>query len=191
MIISLLGSQSTVNGINLGPLPGLFELVIEDPTFKTNIVATKATGALSCIRCTWLAFLLVSPMWHSRLHSGQQFDVDTAILKSLVGLKVDLAVSSDLDLDSYATSLSFTQRNVTTNVRQRSWLYWVLLLICFLLSIIHRQTQVHWIWSQSSPHQSYKNWSMEPRLASLKLTSRTAMLFPSLAFSWWFPPQQR
>lgn len=49
---------------------------------------------------------------HVSAYSGHQFDVDGAILKALVGLKVDLAISSSLHLDDYGVSLSFTQKGV-------------------------------------------------------------------------------
>ena len=52
--------------------------------------------------------------------SGQQFDVDDAILNALKGLEVTLAVDSSVKLDDYATDLAFNQSNVTVTV---SFLY--------------------------------------------------------------------
>ena len=67
-------------------------------------------------------------------HSGNQFDVDGAILKALSGLKVDLAVDSSVELDECQfkcpknyirsaldhttdpTELSFNQSNVPATV---------------------------------------------------------------------------
>ncbi|KAF9486835.1 hypothetical protein BDN71DRAFT_1500134, partial [Pleurotus eryngii] len=44
--------------------------------------------------------------------SGHQFDAAGAILKSLSGLKVNLAVDTHTKLDDFATDLSFNQANV-------------------------------------------------------------------------------
>ena len=48
--------------------------------------------------------------------SGQQFDVDDAILNALKGLEVTLAVDSSVKLDDYASDLAFNQSNVTVTV---------------------------------------------------------------------------
>ena len=69
------------------------------------------------MRCFLLSYIILYGTYYPTLNSGQQFDVDSAILKSLVGLKIDLAVSPDLHLDSYGTSLSFFQKNVSAVVR--------------------------------------------------------------------------
>ena len=44
--------------------------------------------------------------------SGNQFDVDGAILDALEGLEVNLAIDSSVKLDDFATDLSFNQSSV-------------------------------------------------------------------------------
>lgn len=93
-IIALLEDQAKLNNVDLGPLTALFGIVLSNPDFKTSIIATKDnTTSAQCV-------------------SGNQFDVDGAILKALVGLKVDLAIQSALHLDDYGVSLAFTQKAV-------------------------------------------------------------------------------
>lgn len=92
-IIELLFIRAQQTGVDLGPLPGLFQIVLDNPNAKTNVNATVDTSAPTCV-------------------SGKQFDVDDAILNALKGLEVDLAISSSLKLDDYATDLSFNQSNV-------------------------------------------------------------------------------
>lgn len=104
-IITLLEDLAQASKVDLGPLIALFQITLADPNEKTNIIATKdEANSQKCV-------------------SGNQFDVDGAILKALVGLKVDLAIQSDLHLDDYGVSLSFTQKQVPAIVSIRTLSY--------------------------------------------------------------------
>ncbi|KAF8894927.1 hypothetical protein CPB84DRAFT_1848428 [Gymnopilus junonius] len=92
-IIQLLLLTSQANGVDLGPLPQMFQFVLSNPDFKPPVTTSVDPQAPTCV-------------------SGQQFDVNTAILKSLSGLKVDLSIASSVKLDDYSTDLSFTQSGV-------------------------------------------------------------------------------
>ncbi|KAI5120964.1 hypothetical protein M0805_006636 [Coniferiporia weirii] len=93
VIVELLLIRSQQKGVDLGPLPGLFQTVLDNPDFKSNINSTVDSNKPTCV-------------------SGKQFDVDGAILDALAGLEVNLAVDSSTKLDDYATDLSFNQSNV-------------------------------------------------------------------------------
>ncbi|KAH9835153.1 uncharacterized protein C8Q71DRAFT_764402 [Rhodofomes roseus] len=93
VIIQMLESAAQAGGVDLGPLTDLFQMVIDDPDYHPNVTATVADGDSGC-------------------SSGNQFDVDDAILNALSGLKVDLTVESGLKLDDFATQLSFNQSTV-------------------------------------------------------------------------------
>ena len=113
VIIQMLSTASQEAGVDIGPLQQMFQLVLQNPTNHPNITATVASGDSGC-------------------HSGAQFDVNSAILKSLAGLKVDLAVDTTLKLDDCKlarsifgvlahltidqTDLSFNQTNVPVHV---------------------------------------------------------------------------
>jgi hypothetical protein len=79
-ITQMISTASQEAGVDLGPLKQMFQLVLQNPTYHTNITATVANADSGC-------------------HSGNQFDVNSAILKSLSGLKVDLTVDTTLKLD--------------------------------------------------------------------------------------------
>ncbi|TFK54041.1 hypothetical protein OE88DRAFT_1732763 [Heliocybe sulcata] len=93
VIIELLTYRSQDAGVDLGPLPDLFQIVLNNPGNHTSINATVDPNPPTCV-------------------SGKQFDVDDAILNALKGMRVDLAVESAVKIDDYATSLSFNQSNV-------------------------------------------------------------------------------
>ncbi|KAH8119480.1 hypothetical protein DFH11DRAFT_1722990 [Phellopilus nigrolimitatus] len=93
VIIELLLIRSKQKGVDLGPLPDLFQVALDNPNAKTNVNATVDPNTPTC-------------------NSGKQFDVDSAILNALAGLEVDMAVDSSVKLDDFATDLSFNQTNV-------------------------------------------------------------------------------
>ncbi|KAF9047294.1 hypothetical protein BJ165DRAFT_1464966 [Panaeolus papilionaceus] len=100
-IIQLLLATSAQNNVSLGPLAALFQFILQNPGFKPPVTTTVDTQAPTCV-------------------SGQQFDAAGAILKSLAGLKVDLAVQSSVKLDDFATDLAFTQTGVPAITDQTS-----------------------------------------------------------------------
>lgn len=102
-IVSLIAATAKTNNVDLGPLPQLFQIVISSPNFQSPINSSVDTGPAVCV-------------------SGQQFDVDDAILNALKGLKVDLAIESGLKLDEFATDLTFNQSGVTA-ITDRTALY--------------------------------------------------------------------
>ncbi|KAF7983257.1 hypothetical protein HWV62_22882 [Athelia sp. TMB] len=93
-IVTLISDSAQTNNVDLGPLTALFQVVISEPNFKSSINSSVDTGPAVCV-------------------SGQQFDVDDAIINALKGLQVDLAIESSLKLDQYATDLTFNQSGVT------------------------------------------------------------------------------
>ncbi|KAF8557967.1 hypothetical protein OG21DRAFT_1504634 [Imleria badia] len=93
-IIELITISAQEHNVDLGPLTQLFQLVVDNPDFHPPVNASVDTSAPTCV-------------------SGNQFDVNDAILNALKGLQVDLAIVSSLELDDYATSLSFSQKGVT------------------------------------------------------------------------------
>jgi hypothetical protein len=92
-IIELLEAGAQANGVDLGPLVDLFELILNNPDFKPPVNTSVDSSPPTCV-------------------SGTQFDFDDAILDSLKNLKIDLAIQSSLKLDEYATDLAFVQKNV-------------------------------------------------------------------------------
>ena len=93
MIIELLFIGAQNNHVDLGPLPAVFQVILQNPGAKTNIVASVATGNPSCV-------------------SGKQFDVNDAILNALKNLEVTLDIDSSVKIDDYPTDLAFKQNNV-------------------------------------------------------------------------------
>ncbi|KAK1218918.1 hypothetical protein PQX77_018360 [Marasmius sp. AFHP31] len=93
-IVAFLKIASQENGVDLGPLNELFQFIIDNPDYHPPVTATPA-GESTC-------------------SSGQQFDVEGAILNSLKNLAVDLQIDSGVKLDDYATDLSFAQKGVKT-----------------------------------------------------------------------------
>lgn len=93
VIIQLIAESAQANHVDLGPLVQLFEIVLSDPNFHSSINSTVDTGPPVCV-------------------SGNQFDVYSAILNALKGLKVGLAIETSLKLDDYATDLTFNQTGV-------------------------------------------------------------------------------
>ncbi|KAH9850917.1 hypothetical protein C2E23DRAFT_886961 [Lenzites betulinus] len=91
-IIQLLLQGAQNNHVDLGPLPDLFEIVTSNPKANTSIVATVDTNKTTC-------------------SSGQQFDVDDAILNALKNLQVALDIDSSVKIDDFATDLAFKQFN--------------------------------------------------------------------------------
>ncbi|KAL1718757.1 hypothetical protein EV715DRAFT_290908 [Schizophyllum commune] len=92
-IIQLLLQNSEANGVDLGPLPDLFQFVLDNPDFDPPVKSKVDTDGQSC-------------------HSGNQFDVQGAILSALKNLNVNLSITTDTSLDDYATQLSFMQYDV-------------------------------------------------------------------------------
>ncbi|KAF8840051.1 hypothetical protein BDN67DRAFT_1054007 [Paxillus ammoniavirescens] len=93
-IIELISVSAQEHNVDLGPLTELFQMVIDNPNFHPPVNTSVDTSPPTCV-------------------SGNQFDVDDAILNALKGLQVDLAVDSSVKLDDYATDLSFIQKGVT------------------------------------------------------------------------------
>ena len=92
-IIELLFIGAQNNHVGLGPLPAVFQIVLQNPGAKTNIVATVDTGNPPCV-------------------SGKQFDVNDAILNALKNLEVSLDIDSSVKINDYPTDLAFKQNNV-------------------------------------------------------------------------------
>ncbi|KAL1743139.1 hypothetical protein HDZ31DRAFT_83635 [Schizophyllum fasciatum] len=92
-IIQLLLQNSEANGVDLGPLPDLFQFVLDNPDFDPPVNSTVDTEGQSC-------------------KSGNQFDVQGAILSALKNLNVNLSITTDTSLDDYATQLAFMQYDV-------------------------------------------------------------------------------
>lgn len=92
-IIKLLSLRAAETGTSLGPLPALFQAVLANPRPDLPITSSVATGGPAC-------------------NSGNQFDVNSAILNSLKGMKVQLDVDSTVALDEYVTDLAFVQKDV-------------------------------------------------------------------------------
>ncbi|EPQ57376.1 hypothetical protein GLOTRDRAFT_120580 [Gloeophyllum trabeum ATCC 11539] len=92
-IIRLLLYRSQDAGVSLGPLPDLFQIVLNNPDNHSSINATVDPNSSTCV-------------------SGSQFDVDGAVLNALKGMQVNLAVESSFKIDDFTTDLSFNQSNV-------------------------------------------------------------------------------
>ncbi|KAI0660249.1 hypothetical protein C8Q70DRAFT_914138 [Cubamyces menziesii] len=93
-IIQLLLQGAQNNHVDLGPLPDLFKIVVDNPHANTSIKATVDTNGSTC-------------------SSGKQFDVDDAILNALKNLQVTLDIDSSVKIDDFETELAFKQSNVT------------------------------------------------------------------------------
>ncbi|KAI0063538.1 hypothetical protein BV25DRAFT_1915044 [Artomyces pyxidatus] len=93
-IIELLVAGAENNHVDLGPLIGLFEFVLQNPGDHPPINSTVDTSAPTCV-------------------SGKQFDANGAILGALKNLEVTLDVDSQVKIDDYPTELAFKQYNVT------------------------------------------------------------------------------
>jgi hypothetical protein len=96
-IINLLLTASKERNVDLGPLPGLFQVVIDNPDFHPPVTTSVDDNKPTC-------------------NSGKQFDVNSAILKTLNGIEVDLDIESKTKLDDFATDLSFKQTSVPSSV---------------------------------------------------------------------------
>ncbi|EGO25193.1 hypothetical protein SERLADRAFT_448192 [Serpula lacrymans var. lacrymans S7.9] len=92
-IIDLITIAAQQNNVNLGPLPELFGLVTSNPSYHPPVNTSVDTSAPTCV-------------------SGNQFDINDAILDAMKDLQVTLAVDSSVKLDDYATQLTFNQTNV-------------------------------------------------------------------------------
>ncbi|KAG2131418.1 uncharacterized protein EDB93DRAFT_1255529 [Suillus bovinus] len=93
-IIGLITTSAQEHNVDLGPLTSLFQLVIDNPSFHPPVNTSVDTSNPICV-------------------SGNQFDINDAILNALKGLQVTLAVDSSLKLDDYATNLAFNQYGVS------------------------------------------------------------------------------
>ncbi|KAG1851680.1 hypothetical protein F4604DRAFT_1933963 [Suillus subluteus] len=79
-IIGLIITSAQEHNVDLGPLTSLFQLVIDNPSFHPPVNTSVDTSKPTCV-------------------SGNQFDIDDAILNALKGLQVTLAVDSSVKLD--------------------------------------------------------------------------------------------
>ncbi|TFY74322.1 hypothetical protein EWM64_g9690, partial [Hericium alpestre] len=102
-IIELLLGGAQDNHVDLGPLPGLFNVVLENPSYKPPINTSVDPNPPTCV-------------------SEKQFDADDAILATLKNLHVDLDVESSVKIDEFATDLAFKQYNVSA-ITDHSALY--------------------------------------------------------------------
>ncbi|KAG1742190.1 hypothetical protein EDB19DRAFT_1702736 [Suillus lakei] len=93
-IIQLITTSAQEHNVDLGPLTSLFQLVIDNPSFHPPVNTSVDTSNPTCV-------------------SGNQFDINDAILNALKGLQVTLAVDSSVTLDDYATNLVFNQYGVS------------------------------------------------------------------------------
>lgn len=96
-IIKLLSTAAEDQGVDLGPLVELFQIVIENPDFDPPVTSQVDDGDAVCV-------------------SGNQFDVEGAILQALDGIEVDLDIKTRTMLDEYATDLAFKQSGVRSSV---------------------------------------------------------------------------
>lgn len=114
VIIQLLETQASKNGVDLGPLLPLFAIVMGMTTDQIRSSRIKSTVLPNQLpngdspRCT----------------GGGQFDAFSAILRSLVGISVTLQIQSTVKIDDYQTDLNFNQFNVPAQT-DRSVLYLV------------------------------------------------------------------
>jgi hypothetical protein len=103
VIIRFLFAASAAQGVNLGPLPPLFNYVLGLASTQTTVTSMPDPNAPTCV-------------------SGQQFDVNGAILASLQNLRVNLTIQSTVHLDDYQTDLNFNQYMIPT-ITDRTALY--------------------------------------------------------------------
>ncbi|KAJ7782963.1 hypothetical protein B0H16DRAFT_1494883 [Mycena metata] len=92
-IVQFLSILAQQNSVDLGPLVAMFQFLVDNPGLKVPVTTTVDTSAPTCV-------------------SGNQFDVDGAILATLKNLKVDLAIDTSVKLDEFATPLKFAQNSV-------------------------------------------------------------------------------
>ncbi|KAG2740739.1 hypothetical protein P692DRAFT_20880728 [Suillus brevipes Sb2] len=92
-IIALITTSAQEHGVDLGPLTSLFQPVTDNPSFHPPVNTSVDTSNPTCV-------------------SGNQFDINDAIVSALKGLQVTLAVDSAVKLDDYATNLVFNQYGV-------------------------------------------------------------------------------
>ncbi|KAG1812612.1 uncharacterized protein BJ212DRAFT_460083 [Suillus subaureus] len=93
-IIGLITTSAQEHNVDLGPLTSLFQLVIDNPSFHPPVNTLVDISNPTCV-------------------SGNQFDINDAILNALKGLQVTLAVDSSVKLDDYPTNLAFNQYGVS------------------------------------------------------------------------------
>ncbi|WFD26547.1 hypothetical protein MNAN1_001530 [Malassezia nana] len=102
-LIRFIEKAAQNTGTDLGPLPPLFDQVLQMKNTKTSVEPRPDSNP---------------PSWHS----GKQFDVFGAILNTVKGLTVELDIQSTVKLDDYQTDLNFVQKPVPTDT-DRSVLY--------------------------------------------------------------------
>ncbi|KAE8229507.1 hypothetical protein CF326_g5523 [Tilletia indica] len=90
--IILAGQNS---GTDLGPLPALLGQLNGASTYNGKVTSGPDTGNQQC-------------------GAGNGFDINKAILSLLDNLRTDVSVNTELSLDEYRTSLSFTQKDTPT-----------------------------------------------------------------------------
>lgn len=102
VIIQFIEAQAAKNGVDLGPLPPLFAIVMGMSPADLAAIPIKSTPLTD-------ATAGGSPRG---CQSGQQFDVYGAILRSLADITVTLQIDSTVKIDDYETELAFVQNNV-------------------------------------------------------------------------------
>ncbi|WFD23341.1 hypothetical protein MEQU1_002030 [Malassezia equina] len=95
-LIQFIEKAAQNTGTDLGPLPPLFDQVLQMKSAKTSVNPRPDPNP---------------PSWHS----GKQFDVFGAILNAVKGLAVELDIQSTVKLDDYQTNLNFVQKPVPTD----------------------------------------------------------------------------
>lgn len=94
-LIRFIEAAAAATNTDLGPLPPLFQQVLDSPSTQTTVSPYPDDSMPPC-------------------SSGQQFDVLGAILKTVAGLQTTLDIASTLKLDDYQTDLDFKQNPVPT-----------------------------------------------------------------------------
>ncbi|KAJ7188457.1 hypothetical protein C8R46DRAFT_1054741 [Mycena filopes] len=92
-IVQFLSILAQQNSVDLGPLVAMFQFLVDNPGIKVPATTTVDTSPPTCV-------------------SGNQFDVNGAILATLKNLKVDLAIDTNVKLDEFATPLKFAQNSI-------------------------------------------------------------------------------
>lgn len=102
-LIRFVQAAAAATGTDLGPLPPLFDQVLSQASTQTTISPYPDFNPPNC-------------------HSGQQFDVLGAVLRTVQGLETRLDLQTSDKLDDYALNLNFVQQPVPTET-DRSLLY--------------------------------------------------------------------
>ncbi|EPQ29604.1 uncharacterized protein PFL1_02823 [Pseudozyma flocculosa PF-1] len=98
-LIRFVSAAAANTGTSLGPLPPLFDQVLAQESTDTTVSPYPDDSPPPC-------------------SSGNQFDVQGAVLRLLQGLTTTLNVESTVKLDDYQTDLNFVQQPVPTKTDQ-------------------------------------------------------------------------